>query len=108
MGKELNGAWLALGVAGAAAAAGVAMGRGGSMARTIKEWAIVDKETGYLATEFDSDAATSSEAVDAWIRSVNGREHGLEARDFKAYDMDLYPDRRYRPWKDGSDEYMEY
>ena len=30
MGKELNGAWLALGVAGAAAAAGVAMGRGGS------------------------------------------------------------------------------
>ena len=36
MAKDLNGAWLALGVAGAVAAAGVAMGRGGSMARSVK------------------------------------------------------------------------
>ena len=34
--ESMNGAWLALGVAGAVAAAGAAMGRGGSMAHAFK------------------------------------------------------------------------
>ncbi len=36
MAQGMNGAWLALGVAGAVAAAGVALGRGGS--RATKSW----------------------------------------------------------------------
>ena len=110
MAQGMNGAWLALGVAGAVAAAGAALGRKGSGALSVrptgpksKTWAIVNLRSGNLADEFDSDASTSSKVVKEWVKLMNLHEHGYGARDFKAYNMDLYRDRDNVPWK-----YIEY
>ena len=88
MAKDLNGAWLALGVAGAVAAAGVAMGRGGSMARkkTFKngERVTVVKHYGGVSRKLGRSGAVMSMTEHKLSGSV-----GVGARDTGLYKVEM-------------------
>lgn len=88
MAKSSNGAWLALGVAGAAAAAGVAMRRSGSMARSVKAKNAPESMVNhYLVTALWSSSDDNDDPMDG---KYGVKDFTVAARQQAAKDCDAF------------------
>ena len=88
MAKSSNGAWLALGVACAVAAAGMTMGRGGSMARNVKaKHAPESMVNHYLVTALWSSSDDNDDPMDG---KYSVKDFTAAARQQAAKDCDAF------------------